>query len=89
MKTEETTEHRGPEGPAPGTSATPAGGGATVAKSYTAAERLQLIQEQARTGASLRSFCAAHHLSTATFCAWKRRYEAEGAAGLVGDLPPV
>ena len=82
MATEETTQQRGPEGPAPAGPAPPGGGGATVAKSYTSAERLQLIQEQARTGASLRSFCAAQHLSTATFCAWKRRYEAEGAAGL-------
>ncbi|MBC8329969.1 MAG: helix-turn-helix domain containing protein [Planctomycetes bacterium] len=53
-----------------------------MAKSYTAADRLRLIQEQARTGAPLRSFCAAHGLTTATFCAWKRRYETEGAAGL-------
>jgi len=82
MATKETTTQRGPEGPAPGASATPGGGGATVAKSYTAADRLRLIQEQARSGEPLRSFCAAHGLTTATFCAWKRRYEAEGAAGL-------
>lgn len=78
MANEETTRNRGPavpDFPAPG-------GGAAGAGSFPAEAKLLLIQEQARTGEPLRRFCAAHGITTTTFCAWKRRYEAEGAAGL-------
>lgn len=35
---------------------------------------LQLLQEQAGSGQSIQSFCAAHDIATGTFHNWKHKY---------------
>jgi len=49
---------------------------------YTVAQKRELLEEFVRANQSVRDFCAAHDLSTATFCKWRGRLEAEGDAGL-------
>jgi transposase InsO family protein len=65
----------------PGTSAA-AAVPSKARRRYTVAQKRQLLEEFARAGQSVRDFCAAHDLSTATFCKWRERAGAEGDAGL-------
>src|SRR5215467_1329462 len=65
----------------PGTSAAAAVPSKTRRR-YTVAQKRALLEEYSRAGQSVREFRAAHDLSTATFCKWRERAEAEGAAGL-------
>lgn len=41
------------------------------------ADILKLLQEQARSGQSIKSFCAAHGIAEGTFHNWKHRYVEE------------
>src|SRR5262249_6104398 len=65
----------------PGTSAAAAGPSKARGRA-TVAEKRSLLEEFGRAGQSVRDFCAAHDLSTATFCKWRGRAAAEGDAGL-------
>jgi transposase-like protein len=65
----------------PGTSAA-AAVPSKARRRYTVAQKRALLDEYGRAGQSVRDFCAAHDLSTATFCKWRGRLEAEGDAGL-------
>ena len=49
---------------------------------YAPEERRRLLEAYARSEMTVREFCATVGVSTATLCAWKRRYEAEGPRGL-------
>lgn len=61
-------------------------------------QRLAVLLEPVWSGRSVREVCRRHGISPDTFYAWKRRYEAEGLAGLAlrdrrpksspGRLPP-
>jgi len=58
------------------------GPGRKVGCRYAPEERRRLLEAHARSGMNVRDFCATVGVSTATLCAWKRRYEAEGPKGL-------
>lgn len=45
-------------------------------------QRLAVLSEPGWSGRSVREVCARHGISPDTFYAWKRRYDAEGLAGL-------
>jgi transposase InsO family protein len=53
-----------------------------LSRRYGVDERKQLLAELERTGETLAVFCARHHVSTATICAWRRGLRAHGEAGL-------
>jgi transposase InsO family protein len=65
----------------PGTSAA-AAVPSKARRRYTVAQKKTFLEEFGRAGQSVRDFCAAHDLSTATFCKWRGRAAAEGDAGL-------
>ena len=81
MKDAARARGRGPVGPGePGPTGTSARG--NLSRRYDVAERKQLLAELERTGETIKAFCARHHVSTATICAWKRGLRAKGEAGL-------
>lgn len=58
-----------------------------LSRRYSVAERKELLDELARTGETLDTFCTRHGVSTATICTWRRRLRTEGEAGLVPREP--
>jgi len=51
-------------------------------QSYTAAEKLALLEAYEASGLGMRDFCASRGVSTATLCAWRRRLASERLPGL-------
>ena len=81
MKVATRARGRGPVGPGePGPTGAQSRG--DLSRRYDVAERKQLLAELERTGETMKVFCARHHVSTATICAWKRGFRTQGEAGL-------
>lgn len=53
-----------------------------VARRYSVAEKLALMEEFERSGESFDRFCARRKVSSASLCKWRRKFAASGAAGL-------
>lgn len=63
--------------------ARPASSRAPSSRRYGPEERRALLTAYAASGQTMQVFCAEHHVSTATLCAWRRALAAHGEAGLV------
>jgi len=50
--------------------------------SFTAAEKLSVLEAYEASGQGMRAFCASQGLSTATLCSWRRRLASERLPGL-------
>ncbi len=49
---------------------------------YSAQQKLAILRAYAASPSGMRDFCAQHGLTTATLCAWRKRFDEEGEAGL-------
>lgn len=49
---------------------------------YSATEKLAILRAYAASPEGMRAFCAQHGLTTKTLCAWRKRFDEEGEAGL-------
>lgn len=59
----------------------------STSRRYDVSERKRLLAELAQSGETMATFCARHHVSTATICAWRRGLRARGEEGLVPREP--
>lgn len=78
----------GPDGAEPrrgGAESGPGGAAGTPRRdpaTYTAAEKLAILEAYEASGRGMRAFCAEQGLSTATLCSWRRRLASERLPGL-------
>ncbi len=69
-------------GAEPGPGGAPGGRARREPRSYGTEEKLALLRAFEASGQGMRAFCAERGLNTASLCKWRRRFAAEGAAGL-------
>jgi transposase InsO family protein len=66
----------------PGPGGAPGRGGRRDPASYTAAEKLAVLNAYEASGQGMRTFCEEQGISTATLCSWRRRLASERLPGL-------
>jgi transposase InsO family protein len=49
---------------------------------YSAQQKLAILRAYAASPSGMRDFCSQHGLTTSTLCAWRKRFDEEGEAGL-------